>query len=73
MRDWSHLVLLGPVLDCVAVMDVSGGAAGASRAPALLLHPGGAVGVELPAHGEGGTQGQVCLRVLNRGELVRCW
>ena len=69
----AHLVLLGPVLNGVTVVNVSGGAAGPSRGPtpALLLHPGRAVGVELPADREGGTEGQVRLGVLNREGLVR--
>ena len=56
----------------MTVVDVSGGAAGPSRgpAPALLLHPGRAVGVQLPADREGGTEGQVGLGVLNREGLV---
>ena len=70
--DLPHLVLLGPVLDGVAVVEVGGGAAGSGRGstPALLLHPGRAVGVELPADGEGGTEGQVGLRLLNSRMLV---
>ena len=45
-----HLVLLGPVLHRVTVVEVGGGAAGgAPPAPALLLHPGTAVGVDLAA------------------------
>ena len=56
----------------MAVVDVSRGAAGAGRgaAPALLLHPGGAVRIELPAHREGGAQRQVSLGVLNSWMLV---
>jgi len=47
---FTDLVLLGPVLHCVTVVEVGGGAAGgAPPAPALLLHPGTAVGVDLAA------------------------
>ena len=70
---FAHLVLLGPVLHGVTIVEVSGGAAGGgggggggAPTPALLLHPGGAVRVYLPAHGEGGAERQVSVRVLDR-------
>ena len=56
----------------MTIVEVSGGAAGGggggggAPTPALLLHPGGAVRVYLPAHGEGGAERQVSVRVLDR-------
>ena len=43
------------------------GAPGLARAPALLLHPEGAVSVHLPAHGQGRAHGEVRVRLLQRG------
>ena len=54
-----YLVLLRPVVDRVSVPGVSGGGAGAPRAPALLLHPRASVGVNFSTHREGGANGEV--------------
>ena len=49
----------------VTVVGVAGGGAlDVPRAPALLLHPGRAVCVHLPADRHGGAHGQVRVRVL---------
>ena len=53
---------------CVTVMGVAGGGAPSlAWTPALLLHPGGAISVHLPTHGQGGTHGEVSIRLLQWG------
>ena len=61
-----HLVLLVPVVDGVSVVDVCGGGAGGglAPAPALPLHPGGAVRVHLGAHRVGRADREVSLGIL---------
>ena len=55
----------------VTVVGVAGGGAlDVPRAPALLLHPGRAVCVHLPADRHGGAHGQVRVRVLQWGKLL---
>ena len=58
-------------MDRVTVVGVAGGGAlDVPRAPALLLHPGRAVCVHLPADRHGGAHGQVSVRVLQWGKLL---
>lgn len=60
----ANLILLVPVMDRVTVVGVAGGGAlDVPRAPALLLHPGRAVCVHLPADRHGGAHGQVRVRI----------
>ena len=67
-----HLVLLVPVVDGVPVVDVGGGGAGGlAPAPALPLHPGGAVRVHLGAHRVGRAHGEVSLGLLKREQNMR--
>ena len=55
----------------VTVVGVAGGGAlDVPRAPALLLHPGRAVCVHLPADRHGGAHGQVRVRILQWRKLL---
>ena len=59
-------------MDRVTVVGVAGGGAlDVPRAPALLLHPGRAVCVHLPADRHGGAHGQVRVRILQWGKLLK--
>ena len=64
--DVSYLVLLGPVVDGVAVPGVGGCGAGGVGAPALLLHPGAAVGVHFPTNRKRGTHGKIRVFLLKQ-------
>ena len=64
--DIPYLVLLGPVVDGVPVPGVGGCGAGGVGAPALLLHPGAAVGVNFPTHRKRGTHGEIRVFLLKQ-------